>query len=141
MQTSTPLERITERVSRNGDPNDPDTPRPLLRLAEFFDGNEVVGSIGCNLPGTPAPHVLHQALKAIAERPDVVDVRVAVTAFDDPDWPFSDTVYVVTSASPTDVQSWFSEELAPDDTWEGLDGRHEEYAVPEGYRAVCCWWD
>jgi len=45
----TPLERITERVNRHGDVNDASTPRPLLTLAEFFEGNDVVGSIGCNL--------------------------------------------------------------------------------------------
>ncbi len=36
-----PLERITQRVNRHGDVNDPATPRPLLTLAEFFEGNDV----------------------------------------------------------------------------------------------------
>src|SRR5215475_10089248 len=41
-QNMTPLERITERVTRHGDVNEPTTPRPLLTLAEFFEGNEVI---------------------------------------------------------------------------------------------------
>ena len=59
----TPLERITQRVNRNGDVNDPKTPRPLLTLAEFFEGNHVVGSIGCNLMPTPQPAEFHEMLR------------------------------------------------------------------------------
>lgn len=32
----TPLERITQLVNINGDVNNPDTPRPLLSLEDFF---------------------------------------------------------------------------------------------------------
>ena len=137
------LERISERVARNGDPNHPETPRPLLSLAEFFEGNEVMGSIGCNLPSAPGPQELYEVFKSIARRPEVVDIRVSVTAFDDPDWPFSDTVYVVTSASAEEVANWFAIDLAPDETWAGFSSHqsHESYSVPPGFTAVGCWWD
>jgi hypothetical protein len=58
-------------------------------------------------------------LKAIRARPEVADVRVAVAMFDSPDWPFSETVWVMTSASPETVWSWFPEDLRPDETWAG----------------------
>jgi hypothetical protein len=103
MPDMTPLERISQRVNRHGDVNDPDTPRPLLTLAEFFGGNEVVGSIGCNLIPTPTPAEFHLLLSRIAARRDVGDVRVEVTMFDDPDWPFSDTVWIITSATAEEV--------------------------------------
>jgi hypothetical protein len=140
----TALERITERVSRLGDPNDPSTPRPLLTLSEFFDGNDVVGSIGCNLMPTPTPAEFHSLLSAIAARPEVGDVRVQVTMFDNPDeWPFSDTVWVITTADATTVASWFEEALAPDAIdmgWpEGI--AYEACTVPAGMRPVSCWWD
>jgi hypothetical protein len=48
------------------------------------------------------------------------DVRVKITMFDDPEWPFSDTIYVMTSATPEEVASWFDEDLRPDDVWEGF---------------------
>lgn len=139
----TPLARITRRVTRNGHPDDPDTPRPLLSLDEFFEGNEYVGSIGCNLEGEPAPSVFYELFKRIAARPDVKDVRVKITAFDDPDWPFSDTVYVMTSASAEEVATWFDDDLRPDETWEGFlaDEDYEPYEVPVGTRPVACWWD
>jgi hypothetical protein len=50
------LQRIIERVNRNGEFYDENTPTPLLTLKEFFDGNDVVGSIGCNLDGQPVQH-------------------------------------------------------------------------------------
>jgi hypothetical protein len=79
-------------------------------------------------------------LQAIARRPEVSNVRVQITAFDDPDWPFSDTVYVMTSAE--EVSTWFPEELAPDETWSGfLDQAYEPYSVPVGFEPVAVWWD
>ena len=137
------LRRVTERVSRLGHPDDADTPRPLLSLEEFFTGNKCVGSIGCNLPTAPTPDEMHEALKRIAERPDVADVRIQITQFDDPDWPFSDTVFVFTSSTPEEVLEWFPEDMAPDETWDGFDPsvRYEPYAVPNGARPIACWWD
>ena len=139
----TPLERITERVTRLGHPDSPDVPRPLLTLKEFFDGNDVVGSIGCNLEGSPAPARIHELLKEIAERPEVEDVRVQITLFDEPTWPFSDTVFIMTSASPEVVESWFPENLRPDDMGVGFpEGvAFEPYEKPPGTAAILCWWD
>ncbi|MCI0681209.1 MAG: hypothetical protein L0Y71_03820 [Gemmataceae bacterium] len=139
----TPLERITERVNRNGDVNDLATPRPLLTLAEFFEGNDVVGSIGCNLNPPPKPATFHDLLKRIAARPEVADVRVQVTMFDDPAWPFSDTVWIITSAAPEHIAGWFEEEMRPDDCRRGWPPgvKVEPYALPAGMEAVRCFWD
>ena len=138
----THLERVTERVNQLGDPEDAGTPRPLLTIDEFFEGNTVVGSIGCNLDSEPSPEAFYSLFRAIAGRSDVADIRVQITAFDDPDWPFSDTVYIMTSATAEEVASWFPEELKPDETWEGfVDQAYEPYSVPNGAQAVACWWD
>ena len=51
----TPLERITQRVTRLGHPDARGTPTALVTLDEFFTGNTVTGSIGCNLKGSPSP--------------------------------------------------------------------------------------
>ena len=139
----TPLKRITERVNRHGDVNDPATMRPLLTLAEFFEGNESVGSIGCNLSPVPTPSEFHKLLSRIAARPDVADVRVEITMFDDPEWPFSDTVWVITSANPKEVSTWFEENVQPDQCKKGwTEGiRFEPCEVPPGMTPVACWWD
>lgn len=99
----TPLERITERVKRLGQPDNPDTPRPLLTIDEFFVGNSAMGSIGCNILSTPSPDRFFTVFQEISQRPEVKDIRVQITAFDLPEWPFSDTVYIMTSASPEEV--------------------------------------
>ena len=138
------LQRITERVNRNGDPDDMGTPRPLLTIDEFFDGNTSTGSIGCNLwPEAPSPGAFYDLFKRILARDDVADIRVQVTAFDDPDWPFSDTVYILTTASREDVASWFDTGFAPDEVSEGFNPgvTCEPYVVPAGVRPIGCWWD
>jgi len=139
-----PLERITERVRRYGDVNDRDTPRPLLTLEEFFDGNSWAGSIGCNINPTPTPTEFQLVLKQILDRPEVFDVRVHVTMFDDPEgWPFSDTIWVITSASHLVVPTWFDERFMPDGCYSGWnpDTKFEPYQVPLGLHPVACWWD
>lgn len=138
----TPLDRITERVNRLGHPDEPDTPRPLLTVDEFFDGNAEVGSIGCNLDSAPTPDEFHALFRTIAQRQDVLDIRVQITAFDVPEWPFSDTVYIMTSAAPDEVATWFPEHLKPDETWMGFgDQSFERYQIPDGVQPVACWWD
>jgi hypothetical protein len=139
----TPLERITERVARHGDVNLSETVRPILTLSEFFDGNNVNGTIGCNLDPPPSPAQFHSMLKAIVARPQVSDVRIVVTQFDDPAWPFSDTVWVITSATPDEVSAWFDKAVRPTECWEGWYPDHpaEPVNVPAGMRIVTCQWD
>lgn len=142
--TMSPIQEITARVNRNGDVNDPSTIRPLLTLSEFFEGNEDFGSIGCNLSPPPGPAKFYQVLKEIAARSDVADVRVQITMFDDPTmWPFSDTVWIVTSAAPQKVREWFDPKLRPDNCSAGWTKgvSFEAVSVPEGMQAVACWWD
>ena len=137
------LQRVTDRVSRLGDPNDMATPCALLTIAEFFEGNNCIGSIGCNLSPIPAPKRFYEFFAQIAARTDVKDIRVQITAFDDPEWPFSETVYIMTSASPDEVASWFEDDIRPDEVSEGFRPgvAHEPYEIPLGTRPVLCWWD
>jgi hypothetical protein len=139
----TPLERVTERVTRNGHPDAADTLTPLLSLEEFFEGNDVVGSIGCNLEGPPSPSQFYDLLKSIAAKSQVKDVRVKITMFDDPAWPFSDQIFVMTDASPEEVASWFPQKLRPDEVSEDSfqASQFEPYEVPRGTRPIACWWD
>ena len=138
----TPLERITERVTRLGHPDAKCTPRPLLTLAEFFEGNNELGSIGCNLLPTPEPQAFYELFRVIAQRSCVADVRVQITQFDTPEWPFSDTVYVMTTASAEEVMEWFPGPMKPDETWQGFaEQAYEPYMVPYGMHPIACWWD
>jgi hypothetical protein len=137
------LQIISDRVNRNGHPDDPTTPRPLLTLDEFFEGNDVIGSICCNLDPCPEPDQVREALREIEQRDDVNAVYVQVTAFDDPDWPFSDTVWVITTAGSDDVASWIPQEISPDEVWEGFieSQSYESVSIPVGMKPVAIWWD
>jgi hypothetical protein len=89
------------------------------------------------------PARFFEIFKRIAGRSDVKDIRVQITAFDDPDWPFSDTVYIMTSASAEEVAGWFDADLRPDEVSEGfrLGMTYERYDIPPDTRPVLCWWD
>jgi hypothetical protein len=89
----------------------------MLTLDEFFHDNDVVGSIGCNLDGSPHPGEIWRALRKIEEIDGVDAVYVLVTLFDTPEWPFSDAVRIVTSHNVDTVRSWFPAKLAPDEVW------------------------
>ncbi|MFN0315742.1 MAG: hypothetical protein ACKVQA_11980 [Burkholderiales bacterium] len=138
-----PIERITKRVHRSGDPNDRNTPFALLTLEEFFDGNNVTGSIGCNLDTSPTPGQFYELLRSFLNKNGVETVLVQITAFDDPDWPFSDTVWVITSCSEEEVRSWFPDDLAPNEVWTGWveNQSYEPINIPAGMVPIACWWD
>ncbi|HND65988.1 MAG TPA: hypothetical protein PL112_04305 [Candidatus Obscuribacter sp.] len=147
MKIENPLEKILRRCARHGDVNDPATPRPMLSLEEFFEDNEV-GNILVNLDPAPEPREVYATYKAIRNRPDVADVRVEITqvdVYDDgtKDWPFSDSLWVVTSASPDQVMSWFNSNMAPDEVHQGWssDRTLEPVEVPEGMHPILCWYD
>jgi hypothetical protein len=141
----TPLERVTERVMRQGNPESRSVATPLLTLEEFFDGNDSVGSIGCNLRGDPKPQEFYRLLKEIRSRSDVSDVRIQITCVDYPgeEWPFSDTIWIVTTAGPDIVKGWFPRRLAPDESWEGWPPSriYEPCPIAEGHRVIAVWYD
>jgi hypothetical protein len=137
------LKRITERVNRNGEFYADGTPAPLLTIEEFFDGNEIVGSIGCNLDGEPHPSEFRKILENIRNRDDVSGVYIQVTEMDDPDWPFSDTAWIVTTADENDISGLFPDNFAPNEVWEDFfeDRIYEPIEIPDSYKVVACWWD
>lgn len=130
---------------RQGNPEIPGVPTPLLSLNEFFEGNDFVGSIGCNLDSEPTPQEFFQLLEAIKSRQDVSDVRIQISCVDDPgeDWPFSDTVWIMTSASEEAVQSWFPSALSPDEVWTGWTTgvNYEALEVDAAHEPVAVWFD
>ncbi|MCL6250236.1 hypothetical protein M3P36_04125 [Altererythrobacter sp. KTW20L] len=122
-----------------------DVPLPLLTLEEFFDGNDFVGSIGCNLESIPRPADFYNWLTHVRNKPEVSDVRIQITCVDDPgnDWPFSDTIWVITSESASSVKEWVPEKLGPCETWEGWSERtkYDECHVAEGHTPIAVWYD
>src|SRR5204862_5889798 len=91
-------------------------PGPTVTLEEFVEGNDDSGSIGCNLVPTLSPANFYRILKEIRSRKDVQDVFVEIRDMEDTEgiWPFSDTVFVLTSADPEELKKWLKT-LSPDE--------------------------
>lgn len=135
------LERITDRIARARDSRGRAL-IPLLTISEFFDGNTVVGSIGANLFPVPQPEEVREALEAIAARAEVAEVRVQISG-SEAAWPFSDMIWVITSAAMEEVKGWFPEVIRPDEVRTGwMTGKeYEPVEVPQGMKPIGCFWD
>src|SRR5438477_8513723 len=73
-------------------------PEPqVVPVAHFFDGNDDLGSIGCNLDPHPGLDRFRDVLTGLLGRTDVQAVYAQISELDPGEdcWPFSDTVLVV----------------------------------------------
>jgi hypothetical protein len=136
----TPLEKIVRRINRYGDVNHPETPRPLLSLEDFFEGNDDYGSIGYNFyPDQPPPTEFYALFLNIRQRSDVADVLVEVSQHEVPEeWPSADTVWIITTASPAEIRAWLGERFKPDEIYDGWTEyrRREDYSTPKGMKPI-----
>jgi len=123
---------------------DGSTPAPIVSLEDFFVGNDDLGSIGCNTGhGGPA---FFAPLKTIRERPDVQDVLIEIYEVEEDGetrWPFSERVYILSSASRDAVADWLTS-LEPDT----VEQESYVYGVPkaapqlqDGMKIYAAWWD
>lgn len=141
----TPLEQLIGRINHYGDINDLKTPRPLVTLEEFFERNDDYGSIGYNFyPEQPSPAEFYELFKGIRSRPNVVEVRVQISQHEMPDeWPSTDTVWIITSASAEDVADWLGKRFRADELIIGWPTTSpvEPYTLPLGTKPIGVWWD
>lgn len=141
----TKLEQVVRRINRSGDVNHAKTPRPLLSLEEFFEGNDSYGSIGYNFyPVQPSPAEFYEFFKDIRNRSTVAEVLVEVSQHEVPEeWPSTETVWIITSASPEDVVGWLGERFRADEILDGwIPGNiREPYTVPIEMKSIGVWWD
>lgn len=139
------LKKLLERINQQGDLQDQAVPRPLVKLEEFFEGNRDYRSFGFNLNPPPSPQALFDLFRSIREKPEVHDVRVMVNGQEEPDsWPWSDTVWLITSAKPEEVKNWLDGPFQADDLISGFDQESrkvEHYQIPQGMNAIGVWWD
>lgn len=127
---------LVERLNSEPEPQ-------LVPIGEFFDGNDDLGSIGCNLLDHPGIEAFHAAFVRLQERDDVVAVYAQIAEVDPGEdcWPFSDTVFVVGSITPDDLAAEL-EGLEPDEV-----GAAEDFGAPEHLlqkhkeSVLAAWWD
>ena len=137
--------KLIEKIKSQGLPS-VDKALPLVSLEDFFIGNDDMGSIGCNLFEHPGLEFFFERLLEIRARDDVQDVLVEINeVVEDHEemWPFSDRVYILTSAAKEEVVAWVAP-LTPDEIEDGFAfGRRSEYApeLQEGVKVYGVWWD
>ena len=121
-----------------------DQPEPqVVPVARFFDGNDDLGSIGCNLDPHPGIDKFRNVLTGLLGRPDVRAVYAQIAELDPGDgcWPFTDTV-LVAGVIPADGLRQAVAVLQPDEV-----GAADQFGVSPsiGQRHGCpvmvIWWD
>jgi hypothetical protein len=134
-----------QRLLDRFDPQDPDLPRPLVTLEEFFEGNFDEGSIGYNLTPPPSTREIYAFFRTIREKPEVLDIRIEIEPPEEPGaWPWSDTLWIITSANADEVKQWLGEPYHADELLTGFEReirKLEKYPLPEGMNAIGVWWD
>jgi hypothetical protein len=119
-------------------------PEPqIVPIERFLDGNDDLGSIGCNLMEHPGIDAFRSAFAALKRRPDVQAIYAQITELDpgEDSWPFTDTVLVVGSIPAEELQEALAH-LQPDEVGPG----DPEYLSPglsdsERKSALVAWWD
>ena len=117
---------------------------PVVDLELCFDGNDDPGSIGSNLIDHPGPAHLYAVLRSIRDRPDVHGVWIGISEVMAPDeWPFSDHVYVVSTAQAAEVTKWAAalQSHEPGGVWWNRVPPARPIAIAPDARLVTVWWD
>jgi hypothetical protein len=121
----------------------PDQYGQLVPIAEFFDGNDDLGSIGCNLDPHPGVDAFRDVLTGLLRRPDVEAVYAQISELDpgEESWPFTDTVLVAGRISANDLRSVVSS-LQPDEVGDSTQfGVSPSIAERHGAPVLVVWWD
>jgi hypothetical protein len=119
-------------------------PEPrTVPIERFFDGNDDLGSIGCNLLAHPGMDAFREALTGLLLRPDVQGVYAQIAELDPGagSWPFTDTVLVV-GAIPVAELRRLVRALQPDEVGTAADLAISPSVVARhGAPALALWWD
>jgi hypothetical protein len=119
-------------------------PQPQIVSAErFFEGNDDLGSIGCNLIEHPGVDAFRDVFIGLLQRPDVQDVYVQISEPDSGEdcWPFTDLVLVVGDIPANELRIVVSV-LEPDEIAAAEDfGVSPSIAQRHDSSVLAVWWD
>jgi hypothetical protein len=119
-------------------------PEPqIVPIAQFLDGNDDLGSIGCNLDPHPGIDTFRHVLTGLLGRPDVQAVYAQISELDPgpESWPFTDTVLVAGKISVDDLRGAVRS-LEPDEVGSSKEfGISPAIATRHGSPVWVVWWD
>ena len=113
----------------------------LVKVTEFFDGNDDLGSIGCNLSNHPGLDHFREVLQNIEAREDVDEVWIQIYDLEEGDWPFAENVLFFGKATESAIRE-FAGSLQPSEVYElHVDWMPSRAKHLAGRRYVNLWWD
>ena len=118
---------------------------PLVSVEDFFEGDDDLGSIGCNLFEHPGIAEFYDTFRKIKSRKDVFDVLLQITEIEPQTkgiWPFCDHVFIITSNSI--YNTWaLVKHLQPTDVflWQDTYKLANMPTIPKSYQVITVWWD
>ena len=119
-------------------------PEPLLvPPSKFFEGNDDMGSIGCNLIEHSGVGAFREVLVKLEARPDVESVFLRISELDPGEgcWPFSDSVWLAGTISTEELKEILAP-LKPDEVGQGKSFDQAPAFPAEHKGAVLfAWWD
>jgi hypothetical protein len=121
----------------------PDQYGQVIPIADFFDGNDDLGSIGCNVDPHPGVDAFRDVLTGLLRRPDVEAVCAQISELDpgEESWPFTDIVLVTGKISADDLRSAVSS-LQPGEVGDSEQfGVSQSIAERHGPPVLVVWWD
>jgi len=115
--------------------------RALVTIAEFFDGNDDLGSIGCNLNEHPGMDHFRKILGHLENRPDIEQIWMQIYDLEEGDWPFSENVIVIGTIPLSEVER-LTESLQPSEISElQFNWAPTRAKNVNGHRYINLWWD
>jgi len=119
-------------------------PEPqIIPIARFFDGNDDLGSIGCNLAEHPGIDTFRNTFAKLISRADVQAIYAQIAELDpgEDSWPFSDLILVVGTIPVKELQAAVSQ-LCPDDVGDSSQFDNASIVGPhQGKPVLAIWWD
>lgn len=120
-----------------------ETAGQLVAVETFFDGNDDLGSIGCNLMQHPGVEVFRATFERLANRSDVEAIYAQIAEVDAGEdcWPFTDTIFVVGEIPIGELASELTA-LEPDEVGSATDfGIPPELEAKHSPPILVAWWD
>jgi hypothetical protein len=120
-----------------------ETEGQLVSIETFFDGNDDLGSIGCNLIQHPGVEVFRATFERLASRQDVEAIYAQIAEVDPGEdcWPFTDTIFVVGAIPVGDLAAELAA-LKPDEVGSATDfGIPTELETKYPSPVLVAWWD